>query len=102
MNKEQITMKEKAKKIINDSGYFTESMLKDELKKNVLNIMIEFAKLACEEQKKICTKYTEFTVYSQQINQVIENTNHFRDDVSLNTFDVNEDSILNSPTVKFD
>lgn len=62
---------------------------------NLLVSMIEFAKLACEEQKKICYEHAE----------IDEDSLDYADDelnVCPNSIDISKSSILNAPTVNFD
>ena len=88
---ENINWKEKADEIIEE----VLSKNSKEESYDIVDAMIDFAKLACEEQKKICAK-----------NALIDEEAYEHDDegflVEENSIDIDRDSILNSPTVNFD
>lgn len=77
--------KEKAEELLRFVEY---SAKNTDGKYSHFDAMIEFAKLACEEQKKICSQYAE--IHYELVT-----------DCADAPF-VDTNSILNAPTVKFD
>ena len=68
----------------------------------VLDMMKDFAKIACEEQKKICAENAKTTLYDYTEDVPLEegfDTTLYEHDYGI---EIDLNTILNSPTVKFD
>lgn len=73
---------------------------------DALAAMIEFAKLACEEQKKLCAISANLLIGDECdegayviATEVADVAKHYGDSTQI---EINYASILNAPTVKFD
>jgi hypothetical protein len=105
---------EKANKVLENEGCeeleiffnkYTDPITKEKfIKDYVIDAMIEFAKLACEQQKKLCAENV-LVLNECETEEGKENyTAPFFIDSNLyeiNRYGVDKESILNTPTVNF-
>lgn len=94
-----MNLKDKAREILDNNEICIGREVVNDNVSSVVGAMIEFAKLACEEQKKICFRKIQGREYSIDYNIFDESGCSYltkEDQEDLN------DSILNSPTVKFE
>lgn len=102
---ENIDWEEKAKYILQKEQLEFNAGIEGE----IIDFAIEFAKLACEEQKKICTENVIMLTYQEdkdgiRIRKAVNTVTPYklRNEYGRKYYiDINKDSILNAPTVKF-
>lgn len=90
-----MNLKDKAKEIFQDKFKIELEPKEGEITLNfeyIYEAAVEFAKIACEEQKKICAENAELIGEEPCIFSHCE----------CKDYSIDKDSILNSPTVKFD
>ena len=103
---ETINWKEKANEILHKNVSIEDETidLYDESILDVMTAMIEFAKLACIEQKKLCAENATVEVIDHEELFVSSLPGYERDgkEVILPIYGTDTDSILDSPIVNFD